>query len=119
MADGSYRPVGRTDDQVWEQVREDYLSGIPASQVCRTYGLGRSTFWSRASTEGWRRADQRPIEELSTSCDALDDASANDLAGLARTRLGQALAAGRVQESDSWLRIYRTLRQEANKDDLF
>lgn len=119
MADGSFKPGGRTDDEVWAAAREAYLSGATASQVCRRFGLGKSTFWARAADEGWRRADQSPLQPLDYPSGVLDDTFAEDLAGLARSRLAQALAQGRLAETAGWLRVYKTLRDAADQDDMF
>lgn len=45
-------------DEVWEKVREDYLSGMPGSEVCRRHGVGLTALRGRAKREGWRREDQ-------------------------------------------------------------
>ena len=75
MADGSFRVGGRTSDEVWTRARDDYLAGKSAIEVCRRYGLGKSTFWSRAAVEQWRRADQPPPEPFVPLSGVLDDAS--------------------------------------------
>lgn len=53
-------PAGRrtAPDEVWAQVRGDYLSGLSAPACCRKHGVGLSALRDRAAKEGWRRADQ-------------------------------------------------------------
>lgn len=119
MGDGSFKPGGRTDDEIWDKAREAYLDGVPASQVCRRFGLGKSTFWARAADEGWRRVDRSPLEPTDYPSVVLDDIFAEDLAGLARGRLAQAVAQGRLAETAGWLRVYKTLREAVDRDDLF
>ena len=45
-------------DEVWTQVRDDYLGGISAPECCRRHGVGLTALRKRAANEGWRRADQ-------------------------------------------------------------
>ena len=50
--------VHTAPDEVWAQVRDDYLAGWSAPACCRRHGVGLSTLRKRAAEEGWRRTDQ-------------------------------------------------------------
>ncbi len=60
MTDETPSTQGRytAPDEVWAVVRDDYLSGLSAPECCRRHGVGLAALRSRASREGWRRADQ-------------------------------------------------------------
>lgn len=118
MADGSFKAGGRTSDEVWNRARADYLAGLSAAEVCRRYGIGKSTFRARASAGQWRRADQPSPGPVFPS-DTLDGAPGDDFVSLARTRLALSLAEGRSAEAARWLKIYEELRKAVLLDDLF
>jgi hypothetical protein len=45
-------------DEVWAVVRDDYLGGLSASEVCERHGVRLTAMRNRAAREGWRRSDQ-------------------------------------------------------------
>ncbi|MBX9574595.1 MAG: hypothetical protein K2X07_03050 [Caulobacteraceae bacterium] len=106
-------------EEIWRMAREDFLRGDSAAVVCDRYELGKSTFWARASAEGWRRTDARQADGPPVLLPDPDDLDVADLAGLARARLGFALTAGKPAEAASWMRLYQSLLQAAARNELF
>ena len=45
-------------DAVWAAVRDDYLAGMSAPDVCERHGVRLRAMRDRAAREGWRRIDQ-------------------------------------------------------------
>ncbi len=104
---------------VWEAAREDYLRGSSSTEVCRRYGLSRSTLHARAAREGWRRSDQ-PMREVGPYINLtgdLEEASFFDLSEMAVMRLRRAILSGRAQEAAGWLAMVRQLRHESTYHD--
>lgn len=109
-------------DATWEAIRQDYLSGVPARELCDRYEVALSTLRLKAKEGGWRRADQADSDLFPADADRwADDAGHDagfdseeedwvDLAGRARFRLRRAIASGRAAEAASWLRVHDRLR---------
>lgn len=111
-------------DAVWDQVRQDYLSGIPAAEACRRHGVGLTAMRNRAARETWRRADQpwtppnaldpedegRSLEE-SVGGD-LDRIELPQLAHVAACRMMRAVMRGNAAEALRWRRVRIMLMQE-------
>lgn len=106
-------------DAPWEAIRQAYLDGVPARDLCDRYEVALSTLRLKAKEGGWRRADQpdsdlfaADADEWADQADAGSDAGEEDwtaLAASARFRLRRAIAAGRAAEAASWLRVYDRL----------
>ena len=112
-------------DTTWEAIRQDYLAGIPARDLCDRYEVALSTLRLKAREGGWRRADQPDSDLFPADADpwvtnhAGDDATEAlivadeedwaDLAARARFRLRRAIASGRAAEAASWMRVHDRL----------
>lgn len=129
MIDASPTPadtgVHTAPDEVWEQVREDYLAGWSAPACCRRHGVGLSTLRKRAAEEGWRRTDQpwtRPngldrddeglaLEEQFDG--DLDQIPLGELSLVAFQRMMRAVLHGNAMEALRWRRVHRMIETEA------
>jgi hypothetical protein len=106
-------------EDIWRLARDDFQRGDSARTVCTRYDLGKSTFWARASLEGWRRTDQPGQAPVAPIEGDPADLMASDLKDLARVRLAYALAAGRASEAAGWLKIYNGLREQTAIDEWY
>jgi hypothetical protein len=109
-------------DATWEAIRQDYLSGVPARDLCDRYEVALSTLRLKAKEGGWRRADQADSDLFPADADrwaddetgdveaAAEEEDWADLAERARFRLRRAIASGRAAEAASWLRVHDRLR---------
>lgn len=116
-------------DATWEAIRQDYLAGVSARDLCDRYDVALSTLRLRAKDGGWRRADQADSDLFPADADRWvadpppqDEPPAGeetwaDLADQARFRLRRAIAAGRATEAASWLRVHDRLRALAAAED--
>jgi len=105
-------------DEVWTQVRDDYLSGVSAPECCRRHGVGLSALRARAADEGWRRVDQ-PWTPPNTRLDPddeglaleervngdLDQIPLGELALVAFRRMMRAVLHGDAAEALRWRRV--------------
>ena len=115
----------RAPDEVWDRVREDYLSGLPAAVVCRRHGVGVTAMRNRAAREGWRRADQAwtPPQTLDPDDEGLQlehsvDGDLNrielyQLTHVAHCRMLRAVMRGQAAEALRWRRVRLALEAEA------
>lgn len=60
---GRRRPKYRSPE-VWAQVRERYLAGVPAPQLAVEYDVGLGNIRYRAQSEGWTRKHRARLEAL-------------------------------------------------------
>lgn len=109
-------------DATWEAIRQAYLSGVPARDLCDRYEVALSTLRLKAKEGGWRRADQADSDLFPADADGWaneatgdEDPAAReedwaDLAERARFRLRRAIGSGRAVEAASWLRVHDRLR---------
>ncbi len=109
-------------DATWEAIRQDYLAGVPARDLCDRYEVALSTLRLKAKEGGWRRADQADSDLFPADADrwvndeteavdaAAEDEDWAELAERARFRLRRAIASGRAAEAASWLRVHDRLR---------
>ncbi len=117
-------------DATWETIRQDYLAGTPARDLCDRYEVALSTLRLRAKEGGWRRADQPDSDLFPADADHWARGESGDdtgvdtghsgpadeeedwvwLADRARFRLRRAIASGRAAEAASWLRVHDRLR---------
>lgn len=109
-------------DATWEAIRQDYLAGAAARDLCDRYEVALSTLRLKAKEGGWRRADQADSDLFPADADRwADDAAPDsgfdagdedwaDLAERARFRLRRAIGSGRAAEAASWLRVHERLR---------
>ena len=104
---------------VWDQARLEYIDGQSSTDICRRYGLSRSTFHARAAREGWRRRDQpaRTVTPYIAVTGDIDEASFFDLSEMAALCLRQAILSGRPTEATGWLGLVRELRHESEYHD--
>lgn len=118
------RPTRSAPDSVWAAVRADYLSGMPAAEVCRRHRVGRSTLRDRAAKEGWRRADQPwppparldPDDEGAALSDSVggdvDRLGLQSMCSLVRRRMMRAILRGDAPEALRWRRVHAGLYAE-------
>jgi len=113
-------------DEVWEQVRDDYLAGWSAPACCRRHGVGLSTLRKRAAEEGWRRTDQpwappngpeRDDEGLALEerfDGDLDQIPLGELSVVAFQRMMRAVLHGNAMQALRWRRVHAMIRDEAD-----
>ena len=114
-------------DEVWAQVREDYLAGISAPECCRRHGVGLTALRKRAASEGWRRADQPwapPVRldpwdegvllEERVAGD-LDQIEMHELEWIADRRMMRAVLRGDAAEALRWQRVHAFLATDARE----
>jgi hypothetical protein len=112
-------------DEVWAQVRDDYLSGVSAPECCRRHGVGLSALRARAADEGWRRIDQPwPLPNTRLDPDDeglaleervngdLDQIPLGELALVAFQRMMRAVLHGHAAEALRWRRVRQALDAE-------
>jgi hypothetical protein len=114
-------------DEVWAQVREDYLAGISAPECCRRHGVGLTALRKRAASEGWRRADQPwtpplrldPYDEgvlLEDRIDGdLDQVEMHELEWVADRRMMRAVLRGDAVEALRWRRVRYVIESDARE----
>ncbi|MFJ6025740.1 hypothetical protein ACIQC9_14200 [Brevundimonas sp. NPDC092305] len=119
-------PTGRrmAPDDVWVQVREDYLGGLSAPECCRRYGVGLSALRERAAREGWRRIDQpwTPPNPLDPDDEGLvleeqvggdlDKVDLCQLSYVAFRRMMRAVMRGDAAEALRWRRVRQAMDDE-------
>lgn len=115
-------------EATWEAIRQDYLTGATARDLCDRYEVGLSTLRLKAKEGGWRRGDQddsdlfpadadRRVADVSPEADlAAVEENWAELADRARFRLRRAIGLGRAAEAASWLRLYHRLHGLAAAD---
>lgn len=47
------KPYAIQSRDVWSEIRRQYLGGVRPAELCRRFGLARSTLTTRRSVEGW------------------------------------------------------------------
>lgn len=115
----------RAPDEVWDRVREDFLSGVPAAECCRRHGVGLSTLKRRSAAGGWRRADQPwpeplgylPPDDEGLALDQavegdLDRVALPDLTWVALRRMMRAVLKGDSVAALRWRRVRQVLDDE-------
>ena len=114
-------------DEVWAQVREDYMAGISAPECCRRHGVGLTALRKRAASEGWRRADQPwtpplrldPWDEGVLLEDRvagdLDKVELHELEWIADRRMMRAILRGDAVEALRWRRVRAVLEGDARE----
>lgn len=124
MTDSTPPPGRRTaPDEVWEQVRADYLSGLSAPACCRKHGVGLTALRDRAAKEGWRRADQPwrspgldPDDEGAVLEERVDGdlgrISLKELRFVCERRTVRAILRGDGVEAMRWRRLRASIRDE-------
>lgn len=124
MTDTTPPPGCRTaPDEVWEQVRADYLSGLSAPACCRKHGVGLTALRDRAAKEGWRRADQPwrppgldPDDEGAVLEERVDGdlgrISLKELRFVCERRTVRAILRGDGVEAMRWRRLRGLIRDE-------
>ena len=114
-------------DEVWAQVREDYLAGVSAPECCRRHGVGLTALRKRAAGEGWRRADQpwTPPTRLDPWDEGvlldehvggdLDKVELYELEWVADRRMMRAVLRGDAVEALRWRRVRHVLGADARE----
>ncbi|WP_428059978.1 hypothetical protein [Brevundimonas sp.] len=117
--------------QVWNRIRQDYLSGDDARTVADRHGVTEAALRARATREGWsrnpRNADTPPLDDVSADAlplpamDALSapDGPVHDPADLARAAAqasGRALHAQDFPQARALAALAETYRKLADGD---
>jgi hypothetical protein len=122
--DAGKNPVS---DDVWDRIREDYLSGWSAPACARRYGVGLSTVRKRAADEKWRRGDQPPALPKGLDRDDeglaleerfdgdLDKIPLGELTIVAFQRMTRAVLHGNAAEALRWRRVRQALDAESDR----
>jgi hypothetical protein len=117
------------DARRWAAARDEYLAGSPAEAVCRRHDLRLSTFRRHAQQQGWRRMDQEPeppppqdaplvIPDAPTGASRDEPLTAVQMVEKAWSHVQAAVAAGRLIEARSWLRLYKDLKPFARYEEI-
>lgn len=101
-------------DDLWTVAREAFQAGATAQRVCRELGISPTTFWKRASREGWLRRDQ-PSPQPPINLDRAVDDLATAIDKVWR-RICMALDAGDALAAVRWTRLHSQLKAEALAD---
>ncbi|NJC41147.1 hypothetical protein GGQ87_001405 [Brevundimonas alba] len=117
-------------EDVWRRVRDAYLDGMSAPDVCRLYGVGVTALRSRAARELWRRRDQAwapPPNELDVSDEGilLEDRAGGDLdkvefyqlSFVAHRRSMRAVMRGDAAEALRWRKVRIAMDEEQAEID--
>lgn len=112
----------RAPPEVWDRIRDDFLSGLPASECARRHGVGVSTISARAAAEGWRRADQPWGDPLGPEDEGrildeeiggdLDQTDLGELAHVAIRRMMRAVLKGDAVAALRWRRVHHALEKQ-------
>ena len=120
-ADAGRHPAS---DEVWDQIRADYLAGWSAPACARRYGVGLSTVRKRAVDEKWRREDHPRALPRGLDRDdeglALEERFDGDLEQIplaeltvvAFQRMMRAVLHGNAAEALRWRRVRQALDAE-------
>lgn len=104
-------------DAVWAAVRDDYLAGLSAPEVCERHGVGLRAMRSRAANEGWRRVDQpwAPRNRLDPDDEGvelearvggdLNKVELRELSFIAARRMMRAVLRGDATDALRWRRV--------------
>ena len=126
--------------------KADYLAGGSGPEVCERHGVSLRTFRWRAKKEGWRRADQPapslapdPAPDPAPTPPSQDDPlvipdaptgasrdgtpappplTAAQMVETCWSHIQTAVAAGRVIEARSWMRLYKDLKPFARDEEI-
>ena len=102
---------------VWDEVKADYLAGMSGPDCCRRHGISLSALRNRAAREGWRRADQPwiPPQSLDPQDEGrlleeriggnLDLIEWGELSGVAEGRMTRAVLRGDSAEFMRWHKV--------------
>jgi hypothetical protein len=111
-------------DEVWAAVRDDYLAGLSAGEVCDRYNVGLRAMRSRAANEGWRRVDQpwSPRNRLDPDDEGvelearvggdLNKVELRELSFIAVRRMMRAVLRGDAMEALRWRRVREAMEAE-------
>ncbi|MDP2115846.1 MAG: hypothetical protein Q8J71_00410 [Brevundimonas sp.] len=111
-------------DEVWAAVRDDYLAGMSAPEVCDRHGVRLAAMRSRAAREGWRRIDQpwAPRNRLDPDDEGvelearvggnLDKIDLRELADVAFRRMMRAVLRGDAVGALRWRRVHLAMQAE-------
>lgn len=139
------RTYKRRSEQVWAEVRRDYLAGMPAEDAARLHDVTVSALRARAVRQGWSRylhvqpapdGPEAPFEDPDPALPPLDltvdetpdsmdaeadeEAEAGDPAHLARAATlasGQAMRAGHWTQAHALASLAERYRKLAGRED--
>ena len=109
---------------VWDGVRHDYLSGLPAHECCRRHGVTIAALRARAARQGWRRIDQPwvppnalPAEDEGVQLEQrsegdLDRIDVSELGFVAHRRMLRCVLRGDAAGALRWRRVEKMLLEE-------
>ncbi|HEX8660262.1 MAG TPA: hypothetical protein VF686_00240 [Brevundimonas sp.] len=111
-------------DEVWAAVREDYLAGLSAYEVCERHGVRLTAMRNRAAREGWRRSDQpwAPRNRLDPEDEGvaleariggdLNKVELRELSYIASRRMMRAVLRGDAMDALRWRKVRDAMEAE-------
>ena len=116
-------------ERVWAAVRDDYLAGMSAPDVCERHGVRLRAMRDRAAREGWRRIDQpwAPRNRLDPDDEGvqlearvggdLNKIGMNELAYVAVQRMMRAVLRGDAAGALRWRRVRDAMDAEEAEEE--
>src|SRR5690606_36178735 len=117
-------PLRPAPIEVWDAVRDDYLSGLPAHECCRRHGVTIAALRARAARQGWRRIDQPWVPANALPADDegmmleqraegdLDRIDVSELVFVAHRRMLRCVLNGDAAGALRWRRVEKMLLEE-------
>lgn len=101
-------------DEVWAAARMLYAEGESGQVVRERYGIGRTAFYRRMKSEGWRRRDAEAADGLvHDPVETGGSRPAIEVAADCWDLMCRAVDRGRLGEARGWGRLYMDLRRVA------
>lgn len=101
-------------DEVWAAARMLYAEGESGQVVRERYGIGRTAFYRRMKSEGWRRRDAEASDGLvHDPVETGRSRPAFEVAADCWDLMCRAVDRGRLGEARGWGRLYVDLRRIA------
>ena len=103
----------RIDERVWIAAGEAYLRGAKITDICRRFGMSRSTFYVKADAMGWRQPDEDYVNEAPPE----GAVASLDLAERAIGKASAAVERGELQAAQGWTALAAKLRLMAMQEE--